>query len=72
MAIIYLDHLEKKYPNWDSIYMAKATAYYILHELVFMEKALIKGCRLGNVTACDDLNIIKKLHEHDFGLSAVE
>ena len=69
IAIIYLDHLEKKYPNWDSIYMAKAIAYYILHNPVFMEKALNKACRLGNQTACDDLKNLKRVHEQDFGLS---
>ncbi len=69
ITMIYLDHLEKKYPNWDSIYMAKAIAHYILHEPVFMENALNRACRLGNGTACDDLKNIKKLHKHDFGFS---
>jgi len=67
--MIYLNHLEKKYPNWDSIYMAKAIAHYILNEPVFMEKALNAACRLGNGTACDDLKNLKKVHEYDFGLS---
>ncbi|MGD9174552.1 MAG: hypothetical protein PVF29_10345 [Desulfobacterales bacterium] len=72
ITIIYLDHLEKKYPNWDSIYMAKAITHYILHEPVFMKNALNKACRLGNNTACDDLKKIKKLHEHDFGLQIID
>ena len=72
IAIIYLNHLEKKYPNWDSIYMAKAITHYILHEPVFMKNALNKACRLGNNTACDDLKKIKKLHEHDFGLQIID
>ena len=72
IAMICLDHLEKKYPNWDRIYMAKAITNYILHEPVFMEKALREGCQLGNKTACDDLKNIKKLHEHDFGLSVID
>ena len=72
IAMIYLDHLEKKYPNWDSIYMVKAITHYILNEPVFMEKALIEGCRLGNNTACGDLKNIKKLHEYDFGLSVID
>jgi hypothetical protein len=67
IAMIYLDHLEKKYPNWDSIYVAKAITQYILHEPVFMKKALNEACRLGNQIACDDLKNIKKVHEHDFG-----
>ena len=72
IAMIYLDHLEKKYPNWDSIYVAKAITQYILHEPVFMKKALNEACRLGNQMACDDLKNIKKVHEHDFGLSIID
>jgi len=72
IAIIYLSHLEKKYPNWDSIYVAKAITYYILHEPVFMKKALNEACHLGNQMACDDLKNIKKVHEHDFGLSIID
>ena len=72
IAMIYLNHLEKKYPNWDSIYMAKAIAHYILHEPVFMKKALNEACRLGNQMACDDFKNIKKVHEHDFGLSIID
>lgn len=72
IALIYLGNLEIKYPNWDRIYMARAVTHYILHEPVFMEKALKEGCRLGNKTACDDLENIKKLQEHDFGLSAID
>jgi len=69
ITMIYLNHLGEKYPNWDRIYMAKAITHYILHEPVFMKKALNEACRLGNNTACDDLKNLKKVHEHDFGLS---
>jgi len=72
IAMIYLNRLEKKYPNWDSIYVAKAITYYILHEPVFMKKALNEACRLGNQMACDDLKNIKRVHEHDFGLSIID
>ena len=72
ITIIYLNHVEKKYPNWDSIYMAKAITHYILHEPVFMKNALNKACQLGNNTACDDLKNIKKLNEHDFGLQVID
>jgi hypothetical protein len=72
ITLIYLDNLEIKYPNWDRIYMARAVTHYMLHEPVFMEKALRDGCRLGNTTACDDLKDIKKLQGHDFGLSAID
>jgi hypothetical protein len=70
--MIYLNHLEKKYPNWDSIYVAKALIHYIFHEPVFMKKALNEACRLGNQMACNDLKNIKKVHEYDFGLSIID
>jgi hypothetical protein len=72
ITMIYLNHLEKKYPNWDSIYVAKALIHYIFHEPVFMKKALNEACRLGNQMACNDLKNIKKVHEHDFGLSIID
>jgi hypothetical protein len=72
MALIYMNHLEKKYPNWAAIYMAKAVAYYVFHEPVSMKKALNRACRLGDNTACDDLKNIKKVNEYDFGISAIE
>ena len=72
IAMIYMNHLEKKYPNWAEIYMAKASVYYIIHEPVFMQKALNEACRLGNNRACDDLKNIKKVHEYDFGISAIK
>lgn len=62
----------KKHPNWDSVYMAKAITHYILHEPVFMKKALNEACRLDIQPACDDLKNLKRVHEHDFGLSANE
>jgi hypothetical protein len=34
-----------------------------------MKEALNEACRLGNQMACDDLKYLKRLHEHDFGLS---
>ena len=72
ITMIYLNHLGKKYPNWDSIYMAKAMTHYILHETVFMKKALNEACRLGNQIACDDLRNLKIVNEHDFGLSIID
>jgi hypothetical protein len=72
IAMIYMNHLGKKYPNWDSIYMAKAIVHYILHEPVYMKKALNEACLLGNQIACDDLKNIKKVHEHDFGFSIID
>ena len=72
ITVIYLNHLEKKYPNWDSIYMAQAITHYILHEPVFMKKALNEACRLGNNTACDDLKNLKRVHKHDFDLTITD
>ena len=72
IAMIYLNHLEKKYPNWAEIQMAKALAYYIFDEAAFMKKALSEACRLGNTTACDDLKNLKRVNEHDFGLSIID
>ena len=72
IAMIYLNHLDLKYPNWDDIYMTKAITYYILHEPVFMKKALNEACRLGNQIACDDLKNLKSVNEHDFGLSIID
>ncbi len=72
IAMIYLDHLERKYPNWDSIYMAKAVIHYLFHEPAFMKKALNEACQKGNSMACDDLKNIKKLNAHDFGLSVID
>jgi hypothetical protein len=71
IAAIYLSHLEKKYPNWTEIYMAKALVYYIFHEPVLMQKALNDACRLGNKEACDDLKNIKKVNKFNFGISAI-
>jgi hypothetical protein len=72
IVLIYMNHLEKKYPNWAELQMAKALVYYIFHEPALMEKALGQACRLGNRTACDDLKNIKKVHEYDFGISTIE
>ena len=69
---IYLNHLEIKYPNWDSVYMSKAIMHYLLHEPVFMKQALSKACRLGNQIACYDLTNIKKVHKQDFGVIVID
>ena len=72
IAMIYLNHLSRKYPNWDSIYMVKAIVHYVLHEPAFMKKSLNEACRLGNPVACNDLKNLKKLDEHDFGVSIID
>ena len=65
MAVIYLDHLEKKYPYWGNIYTVKAIACYALNEPLEMKKALGMACGLGNHQACDDLKYLKKVHNLD-------
>lgn len=72
VAMIYLNHLETKYADWDEIYMAKALVYYILNEPLFMKEALNEACRLNNQIACDDLKNLKKVHESDFGLLIID
>jgi hypothetical protein len=52
MAIIYMDHLEKKYPRWGALYMAKAAAYLGLHEQQRAILALTSACDLGVKDAC--------------------
>lgn len=52
MAIIYLDHLEKKYPHWGALFLAKATAFQGMHETHKAMDALSSACHLGNQDAC--------------------
>jgi hypothetical protein len=55
IAIIDLEHLERKYPNWSEIYLAKAIAFYAIHEIQSMLDALKTSCALGNREACEDI-----------------
>lgn len=66
VSVIYLDRLEKKYPNWGAIFLAKSHAYYLLHEFPPMKQALENACELDYTEACDDLKKLKRVHEHDF------
>ena len=66
-AMIYLDRLEKKYPNWAAIYMAKAMGFYLLHEPSNMKQELIRACKAGNASACDDLKSLKRIRGFDLG-----
>lgn len=52
MAIIYLDHLEKKYPHWGPLFLAKAMAYIGMHETDRAAGALTSACYLGDQEAC--------------------
>jgi hypothetical protein len=56
MAIIYLDHLERKYPHWGTLFLAKAMAYLGMHETDRAISALTSACYLGDQEACLKLN----------------
>jgi hypothetical protein len=52
MAIIYLDRLTDRYPNWWEIYDLKAMAFRRQNRPARMLEALRKACELGSPTAC--------------------
>ena len=56
MAIIYMDHLETKYPHWGALQLAKATAYLGMHEQERALSALHSACYLGVEEACLKIN----------------
>lgn len=55
ISIIYLDHLEKKYPFWGDVFLAKAIAFYGMDQIDKMVDALKSACSLNNQEACDEL-----------------
>ena len=69
IAVIYIEHLEKKYPNWAEIYLAKAIAFYAIHEIKNMMDALRTSCSLGNREACEDIEALIHAHEKDLRLN---
>jgi tetratricopeptide (TPR) repeat protein len=52
MAIIYLDRLADRYPNWWEIYDLKAMAFGRQNRPAQVLEALRKACELGSPTAC--------------------
>ncbi len=56
-ALIYLDRLQQKYPNWPDIYEIKALAFYLQREPIKMQAALQKACELGSKNGCSDLKM---------------
>ncbi len=56
IAIIYLDHLEKKYPYWGDAYLAKAIAFYGMNAREKMIAALTAACHFKNAEACEELS----------------
>jgi len=57
-AIIYLDRLQRKYPNWSDIFELKALAYDLHNEPIKMQQALRKACQLGSRSGCDHLRML--------------
>jgi hypothetical protein len=55
ISIIYLDHLEKKYPYWGEVFLAKAIAFYGMDAISQMTKALKAACSFSNQEACNEL-----------------
>jgi hypothetical protein len=55
MAIIYLDHLEKKYPHWGALFHAKAMGFKGMHETERAIASLSLACDLGNQDACMEI-----------------
>ena len=55
ISIIYLDHLQKKYPDWGDVFLAKAIAFYGMDQIDKMADALKTACALNNQEACNEL-----------------
>jgi hypothetical protein len=55
ISIIYLDHLEKKYPHWGDVFLAKGIAFFGMDDIDKMLDALKTACVLDNQEACDEL-----------------
>ena len=58
MAIIYIDHIETKYPRWGALHLAKARAYLGMHELERAISLLKSACYLGIQDACLKINAL--------------
>jgi len=56
IAIIYLDHLEKKYPCWCDVYRSKAIAFFGMDDINRAAAFLDTACRLGSKDACRGLS----------------
>jgi len=63
-ALIYLDRLQHKYPNWPDIYEIKALAFYLQHEPIKMQAALQKACKLGSKSGCSDVKMFAPPKAH--------
>ena len=59
IAIIYLDHLVKKYANWGDVYYARAMGFQRMHSVDQMMKDLERACSLNNQEACNRLHVLR-------------
>ena len=59
IAIIYLDHLVKKYAHWGEVYYVRAIGFQRMHNSDQTIENLEKACSLSNQDACSALNAIK-------------
>lgn len=55
ISIIYLGHLEKKYPYWGDVFLAKTIVLYGMDAIDEMAAALKTACSLNNQEACNEL-----------------
>lgn len=60
MALIYLDRLEKRYPYWGELFLAKAKGFQGIHETDRVEEALASACNFANHEACAKLENLKQ------------
>lgn len=59
IAIIYLDHLSKKYPNWSDVYYLRALGFERMHYEDQRGEDLKKACALGHEAACRERQAMK-------------
>ena len=55
ISIIYLDHLQNKYPHWGEVFLAKAIAFYGMDDTDRMVETLKTACSMNNQEACNEL-----------------
>ncbi len=68
LAIIYLDHLQDKYPLWADVYYVKAIAFFVMHDMERMKTALETSCSLAHQEACNDLERLSKGERNQLNL----
>ena len=51
-AVIYLDHLENKYPDWGDLFFTKGVAFEQMHEEELARQAFSKACKREHREAC--------------------